>query len=86
MLELTDSAREMIGRLCACRRAGSGLRIARRTDGHGLWMSITEKPLPGDVVIEVQDATVYLDEAARRRLAGRTLDARSSAQGSAFFI
>ena len=87
MLELTDQARQMIGQLRTHRGLPqAGLRIARRRSGFGLWMSLEEQPLPGDVVVEVEDAVLYLDEVATQRLAGQTLDARSNAQGAAFFL
>jgi len=87
MIELTDRAREMIGELCSRRESpAAGLRIARRRSGLGLWMSLVDEPGDGDAVIEVEDVVLYLDDAAQARLADRTLDARSNAQGAAFFV
>jgi Fe-S cluster assembly iron-binding protein IscA len=87
VLELTEQARQMIGQLRVRRgQPEAGLRIARRASGVGLWMSLTEAPDPDDVVIRVHDAVLYLDEAARRRLGGQVLDARSNAHGAAFFV
>jgi Fe-S cluster assembly iron-binding protein IscA len=87
VLELTEEARQMIGQLRVRRgQPEAGLRIARRASGVGLWMSLTEVPEPDDVVIRVHDAVLYLDEAARRRLGGQVLDARSNAHGAAFFV
>jgi Fe-S cluster assembly iron-binding protein IscA len=87
VLELTEQARQMIGQLRVRRgQPEAGLRIARRTSGVGLWMSLTEVPEPDDVVVRVHDAVLYLDEAARRRLGGQILDARSNAHGAAFFL
>lgn len=87
MIELTDRAREMIGRLCARKDSPeAGLRIARRHRGLGLWMSLVDEPEDGDAVVRVEDVVLYLDDAAQLRLTDRTLDARSNEQGAAFFI
>jgi Fe-S cluster assembly iron-binding protein IscA len=87
VIELTDRAKDMIGQLCASKDSPSaGLRIARRPRGLGLWMSLVDEPQDGDAVVWVEDVILYLDDAARQRLADRTLDARSNAQGAAFFI
>ena len=87
MLELTDQARQMIGQLRTHRGLpDAGLRIARRRSGFGLWMSLETEPLPGDVVVRVEDAVLFLDGTASERLAGQTLDARWNAQGAAFFL
>jgi len=77
----------MIGQLRAHRGLPhAGLRIARRRNGLGLWMSLEDEPYPGDVVFRSQDALVFLDETALDRLTGQTLDARWNAQGAAFFL
>ncbi|MCU1602191.1 MAG: hypothetical protein JWO22_2900 [Frankiales bacterium] len=49
-------------------------------------MSVQDEPAPGDVVVRIDQAVLYLDATARDRLAGQTLDARSNELGAAFFL
>jgi Fe-S cluster assembly iron-binding protein IscA len=87
VLSVTTQAASIIKQLTAKAGLGDGgLRIARRPSGYGLCMSLAGNPAPGDVVVAVSDAVLYLDAAARDRLAGHTLDARTNAEGAAFFI
>jgi hypothetical protein len=65
---------------------GAGLRIARRLDNPALAMSLAAKRSPGDAVVIEHDARVFLGPVARARLNHQTLDARSGAFGSSFFL
>ena len=88
MLQLTDSATEMIAGLLADDRLPpeAGLRIAQRDDHVALAMTVAGEPGPDDTVLLEQDARVFLGPVADARLAGSTLDARTGADGSAFFL
>jgi Fe-S cluster assembly iron-binding protein IscA len=87
VLELTEQARRMVGELRRQRGLPhGGLRIARAGSGLGLWMSLESGPREGDHVLHLGEAVLYLDATAKHRLAGQTLDARTNAQGAAFFL
>lgn len=88
MLHLTDQAAGMIHDLIdhADLPEGAGLRIAQREDRDCLAMSLAPAPDPDDAVVVEYDAAVFLAPLAQRRLDRQTLDARSGATGSAFFL
>ncbi|MDP9101424.1 MAG: hypothetical protein M3N21_04670 [Actinomycetota bacterium] len=88
MLHVTETAAQMIQRLAAEAQLpdGAGLRIADADNHPGLQMSLATEPGPDDAVLRERAAVIFLDPPATARLAGQTLDARSDARGSAFFL
>jgi len=88
MLTLTPDAATMIRRLVddAHLPCGAGLRIARCDDRAWLGMTLAETARAHDTVLVEHEATVFLGPVAGRRLSAQTLDARSGATGSAFYL
>ncbi len=87
MLRLTANAVQMIHALTAeADLRGGGLRIAQEHEHPGLTMQLAREPRDEDDVLESDGAQLFLDRIAAGRLHGRTLDARTTDAGSAFFL
>ena len=90
MLELTDTATDVIGEITDEPELPdtAGLRITSDSDEDGaraLAAVLTEGPGPQDVVLEVGRARVYVDLAVAGHLANRVLDAEKDADGEVVF-
>lgn len=88
ILAVSDDAAQLIRTLA--RKAGAPTRPAlritvdRRHDS--LSMNLASAPTEGDVIVSNHDTAVFVSAAASRRLAGRTLQASTRPERSAFFL
>jgi Fe-S cluster assembly iron-binding protein IscA len=62
-----------------------GLRISGQDPTHGLMVTATEQPLPGDHTVTADGAVIYLDEPAAQRLDDQVLDASVDEAGRVQF-
>lgn len=62
----------------------AGVRIADEGDG-SLRLRLVEAPEPGDAVLDVSGAKLFLDETAEKTLDGKALHARSDVGGQLQF-
>jgi hypothetical protein len=92
MLLLTDSAAEIIDRLTVESEIpeSAGLRIDSEADeAHGTaphWTAfLTDRPGPGDDVLEVRHGRLYLAPDAADLLADKVLDAEAVEDGDVMF-
>ncbi len=89
MLLLTDSAAEIIDRLTAAPDVpdNAGLRIdAEAREPGSIWTAfLTDRPGPGDEVLEVRHGRLYLAPDAISRLADKVLDAETVEDGDVVF-
>ena len=78
MLTLTEQAHEAIEAISrpAARVQAPGLRISRRPDRPAFAVKRAAVPDPGDEVVEVDGARVYLGPIAALRFADSVLDVR----------
>jgi len=88
VVQLTDDAATMIVDLVEQHSLpdGAGLRIAPRPDHPALTMTLVDEGAPLDVVVEADQARLFLAPDADRRLSGEVLDARRNPSGAAFFV
>jgi iron-sulfur cluster assembly protein len=88
VLTLTDNARTAVETLTA--RSGlpeqsGGLRIAEQDSG-SFDLELVAGPTPGDDVVEVGAARVYVDERTAFTLADQALDVETTGTGTAFTL
>jgi Fe-S cluster assembly iron-binding protein IscA len=87
MLTLTENASTIVKDI-ATQQGGSdsmGLRISGQDPTHGLMVTATEQPLPGDHTVTADGAVIYLDEPAAQRLDDQVLDASVDEAGRVQF-
>ena len=90
MLTVTDEAANVIWRLSTHpgTPATSGLRIGPSrdaVDGHALNAELASGPEPLDEVLEVNQARIFLEPRAARRLTDKILDVRNAETGEPVF-
>jgi Fe-S cluster assembly iron-binding protein IscA len=87
MVTLTDEAVSAIRGLTEQAEAvpTAGVRIADEGDG-SLGLRLVEAPQPGDAVVDVSGAKLFLDETAERSLDGKALDAEAEGGQLRFIV
>jgi Fe-S cluster assembly iron-binding protein IscA len=87
MVTLTDDAVTAIRDLTqqADATPTAGIRIADVGDG-SLALQLVEAPVPGDAVVDVSGAKLFLDATAERTLDGKSLHAQAEPGGQLRFL
>ncbi|WP_433325155.1 Fe-S cluster assembly protein HesB [Spirillospora sp. CA-294931] len=88
MLSLTENAVTAIHDMTTKPElpTGTGIRIApQQDDPVALVLVMSPGPVPGDEIIEVNGARLFLEPRAAEALNGRSLDVRMDGSGSVVF-
>ena len=88
MLIVTDFAAAAIRHLVERNKApdGTGLRISQGSSGRPLKVALARAPEPGDTVIVVDRARLFLDATAVQLLDGQILDVSFGVRGRVEFF